>query len=96
MSSLRELEQSISFAMQADQFSLRKMLHAVKDSEKSGKPFDRTLDKLRGLLQKSLQRRKQRAVWQPRLDWDEELPVVARKQEIIDTIRDHQVIVLCG
>ena len=96
MSALREIEQSISLAMQADQFSLRKMLRAVKDSEKSGKPFDRTLDKLQGLLQKSLQRREQRAVWQPRLDWDEELPVVARKQEIIDTIRDHQVIVLCG
>ena len=96
MSTLREIEQSISLAMQADQFSLRKMLRAVKDSEKAGKPFDRTLVKLQGLLQKSLQRRAQRAVWQPRLDWDEELPVVARKQEIIDTIRDHQVIVLCG
>ena len=96
MSTLREIEQSISLAMQADQFSLRKLLRTVKDSEKSGKPFDRTLDKLRGLLQKSLQRREQRAVWQPRLDWDEELPVVARKQEIIDAIRDHQVIVLCG
>jgi ATP-dependent helicase HrpA len=96
MSPLRELEHSISLAMQADQFSLRKMMRAVKDSEKAGKPFDRLLEKLQGLLQKSLQRREQRAVWQPRLNWDEELPVVARKQEIIDTIRDHQVIVLCG
>ncbi|MEZ6031550.1 MAG: ATP-dependent RNA helicase HrpA [Planctomycetaceae bacterium] len=96
MSSLREIEKSISLAMQGDQFSLRKMLRAVKEAEKAGKPFDRLLDKLQGLLHKSLQRREQRAVWQPRLDWDEELPVVARKQEIIDTIRDHQVIVLCG
>ncbi|MEI6541223.1 MAG: ATP-dependent RNA helicase HrpA, partial [Planctomycetota bacterium] len=54
------------------------------------------MEKLQGLLQKSLQRRAQRAVWQPRLLWDEDLPVVARKQEIIDTIREHQVIVLCG
>lgn len=96
MLSLREIEQSILLAMQADQFSLRKMMRAVKDSEKAGKPVDRLLAKLQGLLQKSLQRREQRAVWQPRLNWDQELPVVARKQEIIDTIRDHQVIVLCG
>ena len=96
MPTLREIEQSISLAMQVDHFSLRKMLRAVKDAEKFGKPFERTLEKLQGLLQKSLQRRAQRAVWQPRLLWDEDLPVVARKQEIIETIREHQVIVLCG
>ncbi|MDA1233094.1 MAG: ATP-dependent RNA helicase HrpA, partial [Planctomycetota bacterium] len=96
MSTLREIEHSISLAMRADQFSLRNMLRTVKESEKSGKPFDRLLEKLQGVLQKSLQRREQRAAWQPRLDWDQELPVVARKQEIIDTIRDHQVVVLCG
>jgi len=96
MPTLREIEQTISLAMQVDHFSLRKMLRAVKDAEKFGKPFERTLEKLQGLLQKSLQRRAQRAVWQPRLLWDEDLPVVARKQEIIDTIREHQVIVLCG
>lgn len=82
--------------MQADQFSLRKMMRAVRDSEKAGKPFDRLLQKLTVLLEKSRQRRDERAAWQPRLEWDLELPVVARKQEIIDTIRDHQVVVLCG
>jgi len=96
MTSFRELEQSISLAMQADQFSLRKMMRAVKDSEKSGKPFDRLLDKLTTLLDRSKRRRDERAAWQPQLTWDLELPVVARKQEIMETIRDHQVIVLCG
>jgi ATP-dependent helicase HrpA len=96
MSNLRELEQSISLAMQADQFSLRKMLRGVKDAEKAGKPNDRLLEKLNSLLQRSMQRREQRAVWKPKLEWDVELPVVARKQEVIDTIRDNQVIVLCG
>jgi len=96
MSVFREIEETISSTMHVDQFSLRKMLRAVKDAERAGKPFDRLLSKLQAQLQKSKQRREQRAVWQPRLDWDEELPVVARRQEIIDTIRDHQVIVLCG
>ena len=82
--------------MQADQFSLRKMLRGVKDAEKTGKPNDRLLEKLNSLLQRSMQRREQRAVWKPKLEWDVELPVVARKQEVIDTIRDNQVIVLCG
>ena len=40
MSNLRELEHSISLAMQADQFSLRKMMRTVKDAQKAGKPFE--------------------------------------------------------
>jgi ATP-dependent helicase HrpA len=96
MSNLRELEHSISLAMQADQFSLRKMMRTVKDAQKAGKPFDKLLEKLSAQLQKSRRRREERAAWEPRLQWDEELPVVARKQEIIDTIRDNQVVVLCG
>ena len=82
--------------MQADQFSLRNLLRAVQQAEKSSKPFDRLLSKLQAQLEKSLQRREQRAVWKPRLEWDQELPVVARRQEIADAVRDHQVIVLCG
>jgi ATP-dependent helicase HrpA len=96
MSVFREIEEAISSTMHVDQFSLRKMLRTVKDAERTGKPFDRLLSKLQAQLQKSKQRREQRAIWQPKLDWDEELPVVARRQEIIKTIRDHQVIVLCG
>ena len=96
MNSLRELEHSISLAMLADQSSLRKLFRTVKDSHKAGKPFDKLLEKLTAQLERSRRRREERAVWQPRLQWDEELPVVARKQEIIDTIRDNQVVVLCG
>ena len=80
MSSLREIEQSISLAMQVDQFSLRKLMRTIRDAEKSGKPFDRLLEKLTAQLEKSKRRREERAIWQPRLQWDEDLPVVARKQ----------------
>jgi len=96
MSSPREIEHSISLAMQADQFSLRKLMRTVREAEKAGKPFDRLLEKLTVQLEKSRRRREERAAWQPRLQWDEELPVVARKQEVIETIRDNQVVVLCG
>ena len=82
--------------MQADQFSLRKMMRAVKDAQKAGKSFDKFLEKLTSQLEKSRRRREERSVWRPRLLWDDELPVVARKQEIMDTIRDNQVVVLCG
>ena len=96
MSELRELEAAISTAMHVDHFSLRQMLRGIRSAEKAGKPFDRVLGKLRSSLERSVQRREQRAAWQPRLDWDDQLPVVVRKQEIMDTIRDNQVLILCG
>jgi ATP-dependent helicase HrpA len=96
MSNLRDIEDSISLAMQADRFSLRRMLRSVREAQKAGKPFDKLLEKLSSVLEKSRRRCEERAAWQPRLQWDQELPVVARRQEIVDTIRAHQVVVLCG
>lgn len=96
MVSLRDIEQQITLAMQGDQFSLRQMMRAVRGSEKAGKPFDKLLGKLTAQLERSVQRRAQRALWQPSLQWDPDLPVVARREEIMETIRDNQVVVLCG
>ncbi len=96
MTSPRELERQISSAMHADQFGLRQMLRSITAAEKAGRPFDRLLEKLQSQLQRSLQRRQQRAAWQPQLQWDPDLPVVARRQEVIETIAANQVVVLCG
>jgi len=82
--------------MHADQFALRQMLRSIAAAEKAGRPFDRLLGKLQGQLQRSLQRKQQRASWRPQLQWDPELPVVARRQEVMDTIAASQVVVLCG
>lgn len=32
----------------------------------------------------------------PTLDYDDELPIVAQREKILDTIRDHQVVIVCG
>ncbi|MFN9159376.1 MAG: hypothetical protein ACK6D5_16545, partial [Planctomyces sp.] len=96
MSAFKEFERQISDAMHADQFALRQMLRSIAAAEKAGRPFDRLLGKLQGQLQRSLQRKQQRASWRPQLQWDPELPVVARRQEVMDTIAASQVVVLCG
>ena len=96
MSAFKEFERQISDAMHADQFALRQMLRSITAAEKAGRPFDRLLGKLQGQLQRSLQRKQQRASWRPQLQWDPELPVVARRQEVMDTIAASQVVVLCG
>ena len=87
---------SIALAMGEDQHSLRRLQRAVRDAQRAGRPHDRLQSRFDQLLQKSVERRERRAAWQPRLDWDEELPVAARRNEVSETIRQHQVIVLCG
>jgi len=96
MSAFKDLERKISDAMHADQFGMRQLVRSITAAEKAGRPFDRLMEKLQGQLNRSLQRKQQRAAWRPQLQWDPELPVVARRQEVMDTIAASQVVVLCG
>lgn len=96
MSDLTKFENQISSAMRADQFSLRRQLRSIRNAEKTGKPFDRNLAKLNTQLERSLQRREKRAAAVPKITYPSDLPVVERRDEISDAIRDHQVIVVCG
>ncbi|MFM7055677.1 MAG: ATP-dependent RNA helicase HrpA [Planctomycetota bacterium] len=96
MSAQNQPEHSIALAMSEDQHNLRRMLRSVREAERSGRPNDRLRSRFEEQLCRSMERRQRRAAWQPRLDWDPELPVAARREEVAEVIRGHQVIVLCG
>lgn len=96
MSSLNQYRSSVRHAMEADQYRLNRLLRSMQRAERQGKPFDRNLKKFERTLQTSVELREQRARSVPRITWPEDLPVVARRQDIADAIRDHQVIVVCG
>src|SRR5438034_9810413 len=96
MSFFGDVEQRIAAAMQADRFRLRNLLRAVQKAEEEGRPPDVTLEKLLRQLEESNRRREKRQGLMPRLEYDESLPVVARREEIAAAIRDNQVVVVCG
>jgi len=96
MSFFADLDARLATAMQADRFRLRNLLRAVERDEETGRPPDDKLEKLLKLLDESNQRREKRQGLVPRLQYDEALPVVARREEIAATIREHQVVVVCG
>jgi ATP-dependent helicase HrpA len=96
MSIPANIEKQISSAMRADQFELRRLLRSIRNAENAKKPFDKNLDKLNAMLDRSLQLRERRASTVPKITYPEDLPVVGRRDEIAATIRDHQVIVVCG
>ena len=52
MSAFKDIERQISDAMHADQFALRQLLRSVAAAEKSGRPFDRLMDRLQAQLQR--------------------------------------------
>ena len=93
---IRELEAQIGQAMQADKFRLRNQLRAVQQAEQAGRAFDKSLDRLQKELEQSLARRQARATSMPPINYPDDLPVVARKDEIARAITENQVVVICG
>lgn len=96
MSFFRDLEARIATSMQADRHRLRNLLKAVRKAEDEGRAPDEKVEKLLTQLDESNRRREARQALVPRLEYDESLPVVARKDEIAAAIRQRQVIVVCG
>ena len=54
------------------------------------------LEKFSAGLQASMDRRRQRLDNLPRPDYDPDLPIAARADDIIEAIRKHQVVVIAG
>jgi len=96
MQPFAELARRIDEAWPPDRFGLRRLLRSAEQAAKTGKPADRSLARLEAELERSIALRATRRQNVPRVSYDDELPVSARRQEIADAIRDHQVVVVCG
>ncbi|MEZ6055613.1 MAG: ATP-dependent RNA helicase HrpA [Planctomycetaceae bacterium] len=79
-----------------DRRGLRKLLEEMRRRERRGEPFDRKLTEARAILDRSLAMRDAKERERPVVTYDPELPITAVKDEIAATIRDRQVVVLCG
>jgi ATP-dependent helicase HrpA len=94
--SLNHIEQTIPECMSIDQPGFSRRIHGLKKRLRSGKPIDRALPRLEEELNASTRKRAAREENIPTLKYPEQLPVSQRREEIIEAIRKHQVIVLCG
>jgi ATP-dependent helicase HrpA len=94
--SFSELRKRINQAMLADRFRLRRSLDSVSRAASSKKPYDRSLKKLEEQLDRSCARRQKRLDSVPKITLNLDLPIAARVDEITQTIRDNQVVIVCG
>ncbi|MBX2824993.1 MAG: DEAD/DEAH box helicase, partial [Gammaproteobacteria bacterium] len=102
----KKLHALVDGCMQADQYRLRRRIREVCGSRAKHKQHDgesaesvatdTRLPKLVDAINTSVARRQSRADAVPAPRYPDDLPVVSKKQDIIDAIRTHQVVIVCG
>ncbi len=96
MVELSQLESQIGATMLVDRHRLRRRLDSLRQLRKSGNPLGRSLSRLTDELARSVERRRRRASGVPAVEYDHELPILAKRDEIAEAIRAHQVVVVSG
>ena len=77
-------------------FSLSKKIQRLYRLKASDKQYPKSFENIKSAIYSSIELRKKRLQKLPRPDYPEELPVAERREEIINTIKDNQVTIICG
>ncbi|MDM7322229.1 MAG: ATP-dependent RNA helicase HrpA [Gammaproteobacteria bacterium] len=93
---LSPLVDALEHCLSRDRPSLAKRLASLMRRAREGKPITRGLAELSTALKASCQAVEARRAGFPSLRYPEELPVVARRGEILAALEKHQVLILSG
>ena len=90
---LDQLQSLLPSTMIADRHRLRQRLSGLG---RAGLPAPEALAAVSAAIERSAERRRQRAASAPRPAFAQDLPILAARAEIADAIGKHQTIVICG
>ncbi|MDX2350331.1 MAG: ATP-dependent RNA helicase HrpA, partial [Porticoccus sp.] len=93
---LKKWQASIVECRSADRFRLNQQLRKIEQCASQGKPFDKELNQFSQALERSQQKCSARRESVPAIEYPEELPISARRNDIRDAIANHQVVVIAG
>jgi len=93
---LDTLSDRIGECLLRDQPRLRKRLRGLNRARQGGRPAGGAVEELRKAIERSLGIVEQRRASVPPLNYPPELPVVERRAELTEAIRDNQIVVVCG
>jgi ATP-dependent helicase HrpA len=99
MLNLDAISRDIPLAMLADQQRLRRRVRAVFVARRDGHPAAQIAGleaTLRQEMIRSIGLRKTRASALPKPALDQDLPILTRKDELLEVIGKHQVVIVCG
>ena len=90
---LREL---VKGCRASERFSLSKKIRHLSQLNNTDQNYSVRFDRLKAAIQNSIEIRIQRIKNLPQPDYPEELPVAERREEIIQSIKENQVTIICG
>ncbi len=96
---IRKIETRIPTAMGADRHQFIGEIRRIQKLPPKALNSDKTaarIGRLEKRLRNSIEKREKRAAAVPRPTCDENLPIVAKRDEIVDAIRNHPVVVVSG
>ena len=96
---LEALQREIPQALPADRRSLAREIRSLRraaDRRADDSRLRVRCDRLDQRLQASVAVRQARLAHRPKLEFDPALPITAKKEELLDAIRDHDVIIVAG
>lgn len=79
-----------------NRFGFSKQLNNLKKRAKENKPIDKSLDKLKHLFADSIEQAASRQFAVDTIQYDDQLPVSAKREEIAKAIEQNQVVVIAG
>lgn len=95
-SEFKKLQQLISTCLIKDRFHLSKQLRNLEQREKQNKPFDHGFEKLVAKVQASLETAQKRMDSIPSIEFDDQLPISQKRDDISKLIEENQVVVIAG
>ncbi|WP_275288813.1 ATP-dependent RNA helicase HrpA [Halomonas elongata] len=96
LDALKALQRELDGVQLRDAHRLGKRLAGLTRRFRQGKPVDRGLVEVRREIERSRNRVEARAARPVHLDYPEQLPVSERREDILEALRDHQVVVVAG
>jgi ATP-dependent helicase HrpA len=96
---VRKVRALLQQAMLRDRAFVGRKLQALLDRSRRARDPKTALEALNGLaerLESSIREKEERIARCPTLRYPRELPIVARRQDIVRAIRDHQVVIISG
>jgi len=97
MQYIRQIRQNLDSAMIADYYNItRELKNIEQDKFKDETAFFRKLNRLKRILTLSTKRYHQRSQNIPHLKFPPDLPISAKKQNIIDSIKNNQITIITG
>ncbi|MDN6321587.1 MAG: hypothetical protein L0J73_02790, partial [Halomonas sp.] len=93
---LASLKQAVGDVMLRDAERLERRLAGLSRRLRDNKPIGRGLQEVQSEFSRAQQTLSQREAQRVTLNYPPELPVVERREDIVNAIREHQVVVVAG